>query len=290
VKGFTVAGHIAVDDIITDDGLSVQLGGPPCYAAVLGTVLKFPVKTVTRIGEDFPEVFQPILEDIGVTAQRSHISSTTKFVIDYRYNPRRMSLPSICEPISLKEIEKADRLALCPIANEINPQMMMSLTPSLLALDPQGLLRKVGQDGLVLPKKWMNSVLFEKLDILKTSSSEHTLITGMSDIRKSLGVLKRYGVKNAVITIGKGGSYVSSDSGIYHIPAYPVKEVDPTGAGDVFMAALAAFFDESIEWACAVGSAASSALVETQGVNIEVDKKTILERSESIFSKVRSLG
>ena len=166
---------------------------------------------------------------------------------------------------------------------------MMDASPSFLALDPQGLLRAVEQNSLVSPKKWINTVLFEKLDVLKTSSREHQQITGTHDIEKSLRVLREYGVKNAVITAGNVGSYVLSDSGFYHIPVYPAEEIDSTGAGDVYMATICAFINEGVEWACAVASASSSAIIETRGVEIDLTRDQIIERAEKVYEDIKRL-
>lgn len=41
-----------------------------------------------------------------------------------------------------------------------------------------------------------------------------------------------------VITDGKQGSWFEGESGVQHVPASPVVEIDPTGAGDAFLAAV----------------------------------------------------
>ena len=51
---------------------------------------------------------------------------------------------------------------------------------------------------------------------------------------------KALGAKNVVITCGAEGSFVSGENGITHIPAFPVKAIDTTGAGDVFNGVFAA--------------------------------------------------
>jgi sugar/nucleoside kinase (ribokinase family) len=289
VKDFTLAGHIAVDEVITDAGSFHQLGGPPCFAASLGKTLGFDVKTVTRIGEDFPDEYKPTLDKLGINTTRSHSYPSTRFVLDYRYDSRKMRLPSICEPIKPSDVADAERLLLCPIAGEISDQLMQEVIPSFLGLDPQGLLRSVGSDYLVESKKWCNPEVLRKLDLLKTSSSEHHLVTGTTNIKQSLRILIEYGVDTAVITDGSNGSFVMTGSEFIHVPVYPVDVVDSTGAGDVFIAGLAAYLDEGLSWACAVASASSSAVVETHGIEIKRIKSELFERAECVYEKTTRL-
>jgi sugar/nucleoside kinase (ribokinase family) len=289
VKGFSIAGHIAIDEVITDTESYHQLGGPPCFAASLGKTLGFDVKVITRFGEDFPEEYEPTLDMLGISTKRSACYQNTRFVLDYRYNPRRMRLSTICEPIHPRDVANSERLLLCPIAGEINDQLMEEIDSSFIGLDPQGLLRNIDSDSNVIPKKWWNPKVLSKIDLLKSSSSEHHLITGTKDIKKSLRKLTDHGVDTAVITDGSNGSYVMTDHDLLHVPVYPVNLVDSTGAGDAFIAGLAAYLDEGLSCACAVASASSSAIVETRGIEIKHTKSGILERAEWIQDKIMNL-
>ena len=80
-----------------------------------------------------------------------------------------------------------------------------------------------------------------------------------------------------------------TESEFFRVPVYPVKVLDPTGAGDVFIAGLAAYFDEGLEWACSVASASSSAVVETHGPVILCSREEILERAEYIQESIEKL-
>ena len=289
MKRFTVAGHITIDEVITNTESYHQLGGPPCFAASLGKTLGFDVEIITRIGEDLPDKYEPALETLGISTRRSAGYQNTRFVLDYRYNPRRMRLPTICEPIHPKDVANSERLLLCPISGEINDQLMEEIDPSFIGLDPQGLLRNIDSDSNVIPKKWWNPKVLSKLDLLKTSSSEHHLITGTTDIKKSPRKLTDHGVDTAVITDGSNGSYVMTGAKLLHIPIYPVNLVDSTGAGDAFIAGLAAYLDEGLSWACAVASASSSSIVETRGIEIKHNRSEILERAEWVQDKIMNL-
>ena len=57
---------------------------------------------------------------------------------------------------------------------------------------------------------------------------------------QAFAAYKALGAKNVVITCGAQGSFASTEDGIAHIQAFPVKAVDTTGAGDVFNGVFAA--------------------------------------------------
>jgi hypothetical protein len=275
--------------VITGDGEFLQVGGPPCFCSVLGFSLGFPVEVITEIGFDFPDELVSVLDSLRMRVKKRSSYPTTRFVLDYRHEPRRMKVPAICEPLKIAEVDDIERLLLCPITSEISDELMLAINPCFLALDPQGLVRDIRKDHLVAPREWHNLSVLGKLDLLKTSSNEHHLITGTIEIKPSLRKLINLGVDIAVITDGSNGSYVMTDSDFFRVPVYPVELVDPTGAGDVFIAGLAAFLDEGLEWACSVAAASSSAIVETHGPAIRCNKSLILERTEHIHENLERL-
>lgn len=290
MKGFTVAGHIAVDRVITESGAYDQIGGPPCFCSALGYSLGFDIDVATRIGFDFPEEYVSELDHLGILIKERSSYPTTRFILDYRHEPRRIKVPAICEPIRASDVADAQRLLLCPITGEINEDFMMAVNPGFLALDPQGLVRDIQEDCSVWPREWHNLKVLGKLDLLKTSSNEHHLITKTKNISQSLRRLNGLGVGIAVITDGPNGSYVMTGSDFFRVPVYPVKVIDSTGAGDVFIAGLAAYLDEGLEWACSVASASSSAVVETRGPLIMCGGSEIIERAEHIQEKIEKLS
>ena len=290
MQDFTIAGHVAIDRIIFSDREYTQLGGPPSYSAVLGRTLGFPFEIVTKIGYDFPEKLVPVIHSMGINDRDRSESPSTRFVLDYRYDPRRMRVPSLCMPIRLSEVKNAERLLLCPITREISDELIDALDPEFLGLDPQGLVRDIKQDHSVSSKRWYNQDALRKINLLKTSSNEHQLITGTRDIRRSLRYLIKNGVEIAVITDGDNGSYVMTDSVFFLVPIYEANLVDSTGAGDVFIAGLASHIDEGLEWACAVASASSSAIIETRGPEIICSKKEIYQRAQIILNNIEKLS
>jgi sugar/nucleoside kinase (ribokinase family) len=72
-------------------------------------------------------------------------------------------------------------------------------------------------------------------DIVKISDEELDFLTGEKDlVRGSRHLLETYGLKLVLITLGPDGAYASNGKAQAICPAYAVKTVDTTGAGDSF--------------------------------------------------------
>lgn len=82
------------------------------------------------------------------------------------------------------------------------------------------------------------------IDLIIVNQSECETLTGIypdnqEDCRKALAVFKERGTSEAIITLGSQGSTALQDNEFIFIPAYHVKAIDTTAAGDSFIGALA---------------------------------------------------
>jgi len=88
-------------------------------------------------------------------------------------------------------------------------------------------------------------------DYLIPNESEAETITGMpiqsiDDAKKCAEFLLRQGIRRVVITLGERGSLVAGPDRMELIPAFKVRAVDTTGAGDAFIGSFAVFLGEGL--------------------------------------------
>ena len=112
------------------------------------------------------------------------------------------------------------------------------------------------------------------LDYLVPNESEAESITGMSvrnvdDAKKCAKKLLSGGVKRIILTLGANGSLLAGRDGMEHVPAFSVKSVDSTGAGDAFIGSFAVFLGEGLPEREAVRRANLYAGLSTTGVGTQ---------------------
>ena len=78
---------------------------------------------------------------------------------------------------------------------------------------------------------------------------------------KALNKLRSLGSASVAIKMGSLGAWISNNEEIYHIPAFPVKAIDTTAAGDTYNAALAVGLSEGMEFRDAAHWAAAAAAI-----------------------------
>ena len=94
------------------------------------------------------------------------------------------------------------------------------------------------------PAQPLSSELLSLADILIPNEIEAGLLTGF-DVRdfesaeQAAHQLRQRGAHIVVITLGERGAIAVDDGGVKRVPAFQVKAIDATAAGDAFVAALA---------------------------------------------------
>jgi ribokinase len=78
-----------------------------------------------------------------------------------------------------------------------------------------------------------------------------------------------YGIKRVIITLGANGSLLAGKDSIEHVPAFSVKSVDSTGAGDAFIGSFAVFLGEGLAEREAVKRANLYAGLSTTGIGTQ---------------------
>jgi fructokinase len=75
-------------------------------------------------------------------------------------------------------------------------------------------------------------------DVVKVSGDETRLLFGTDDPAEACRAIRAVGPTLAIVTLGPDGSYFQAAGAEGHVPGFAVAAVDPTGAGDAFVACL----------------------------------------------------
>jgi ribokinase len=114
----------------------------------------------------------------------------------------------------------------------------------------------------------------EGLDYFVPNESEAETITRMpvknvDDAKKCAEKFLTSGIQRIIITLGSNGSLLAGREGMEHIPAFTVKSLDSTGAGDAFIGSFAVFLGEGLPEREAVRRANLYAGLSTTGVGTQ---------------------
>jgi ribokinase len=112
------------------------------------------------------------------------------------------------------------------------------------------------------------------LDYFVPNESEAEAISGMpvrdlEEAKKCAAQLLAMGIRRVIITLGANGSLLAGHDGMEHLPAFPVKSIDSTGAGDAFIGSFAVFLGEGLSEREAVRRANLYAGLSTTGVGTQ---------------------
>ncbi|MGA2547063.1 MAG: PfkB family carbohydrate kinase [Rectinemataceae bacterium] len=104
--------------------------------------------------------------------------------------------------------------------------------------------------------------------IFAPNETELETLTGQSvstidEVRAAAMGLLRKGLSKILVTLGEKGSFLLSTEGETLVPAFPVKSVDTTGAGDAFIGCFATWLVESGDVVKAIKAANKYAALAT---------------------------
>jgi sugar/nucleoside kinase (ribokinase family) len=257
-------GHVTFDE--TPSG--VRPGGSAYYAAVTARRLGLSVGLLTSLSRDYPLDIFP--EGIHVTTVAS--PQTTRYRLGESKGARTLTLLSRAADLETEHLPAAWRGAalavLCPVAGEVDPALAGAFEDAAVAMLPQGWMRKRGRGGLIGPQPW------EDADDLLPQTQ--LLVLSEEDLPRgdeaALAWLQQ--VPLGAITRGRRGAtlYVNGES--YHVEADAARELDATGAGDVFATTLLIEYQRVGDaWeAAAAAACAGAASVEGQGTAAVLDR------------------
>jgi len=283
-------GHLTLDKVITPDSSVHMAGGTSFYFSNAIRNMDAKYILITSLAEK-EKGFVENLREKGVMVNVSYGSKTVYFENIYSHNldRRQQKVLQTGDAFSIDQVEKieASIFHLGPLlAGDIPLELIKALSQKgKVSLDVQGYLRKVENQN-VFPIDWKDKKeALQFVDILKANETEMVMLTGTADVRKGAKLLRDWGAKEVVITLGSKGSVVYADPIFYNIPAYaPAREADTTGCGDTYMAGYLyqRIRHKGIQEAGEFGAAMASLKIESHGpfTGTEADVLKILNRNK----------
>ena len=237
-------------DIADDDPRGWRLGGGVSYSALTTARLGLPTGAIVGVDEAASTASElELLREAGVDVHLVPLAHGPVFVNIERPEGRLQLCRSHSDPLPVAAVPAAWRAApgwiLAPVAAELPPEWAsVPADDALVAVGWQGLLRELEAGEAVRHIAPHPDPIVRRADLVGLSRDDVDRDVPLADL---YGLLRR-GASFAVTHGDRGGLIAHGAHGdrdaaleLRHYPAVPSHEiVDPTGAGDVFLAALAA--------------------------------------------------
>ncbi|MCD4672907.1 MAG: hypothetical protein K8R77_09605 [Anaerolineaceae bacterium] len=222
---YLVIGHLTQD--ITPSG--PVLGGTTSYAALTAAAMGLRVGVLTTYpqGENLPE-----LANVQVAVQPTARATTFENLTTPQ--GRMQIIHHMADALQPEMVPFAWRLTpmihFGPVAHEI-PESMLDIFPDAhLGITPQGWMRRWDVQGKISKGNWSNAARY-----LARASA---VVLSLEDVNGNEETILRYRseTKLLVVTEANKGARLYFGEQMHHFEPPAIREVDATGAGDIFAA------------------------------------------------------
>lgn len=234
---FLLIGHVARDE--TPSG--AKLGGTVAYAGGAMAAFGVPLCLLSSA-----QPAEPVLAELPVNATLHLIPAqqTTTFINRYEGGTRRQTLLGRAAPLTFEHIPAAWQTAsvacLCPLADEVDPQLVCAFPNALRAATLQGWLRTWDAQGTVRRKAWTDAEwVLPQLDFAVLSEE---------DIERDAALEAHFATLAPLLIVTRaerGCTVYQRATPPLHIAAPQVTVVDATGAGDVFFGVFSVLYQQT---------------------------------------------
>lgn len=257
------------------------IGAPAANAAVLCVMWEEESILISRIGKDFyGKQILRVLETYGVEAtyviEDKEFSTPVSAIIANSMNGSRtiFNCPGHQRELNFRYPDRADVILVDGHELQASIEALQKYPNAVSVIDAgtyKEETRTLGAlvDHLVCSQDFARQYMGIQLD---DQNQEVWL--------KAFSLLHEINEKNIVVTLGESGLLYEKEGEICHLPAYRVKAVDTTGAGDIFHGAYAYCIQKgySLEDTLKISSAASAISVQTLGGQPSIpDKERVNE-------------
>ncbi len=253
-------------ETIHGEDFNIFPGGKGANQAAAVAKLGGHVNMVGRVGDDaFGPGLVENLAKLGVGIERLRVekglsSGTALIIVDDQGENRIIVIPGANKKVAPEDVNLA--LPMIKSADYLLMQFEIPLSTVEYGID----MAKTHGLRVILnpaPAQTIQPEILQKVDHLILNEVEASMLTGklVSDIESAKAatrdLLKR-GAGVVALTLGRQGVIIASADDCQHVPAFPVKAVDTTAAGDAFIGGFTVALSEgkSLMDAAMLGNAA----------------------------------
>jgi sugar/nucleoside kinase (ribokinase family) len=242
-----IGGTIAIDNVSTPTAEALNLlGGSAAYASLAASYYCKPAHLVGIVGHDFPVSHLDMLESRGVSLAGVEHSDGESFTWTGEYHENMNERTTHKVGLNVLESWKvkispaiADSQIVVPANMSPENQMEMldqcTADAKFVVADTMDLWIEIANDRL-------HEVL-KRIDLLVINESEARELAGDGNLIVAGEKLLKKGPRFVVIKLGEFGALLfGPGNALFRFHAWPLREiVDPTGAGDTFLGAMAGY-------------------------------------------------
>lgn len=247
----TICGSVSCDVVHRHGRATRQIGGTVWFAGVTLAALGIRVRVLTRLGTADRGVARAFCAR-HVEVRSLPTSSTTTFHNIYGpggRDDRRQRVDAIAEPLPFGAVASALADADLCYLGALHPADLSAEALAFLqrrcevpiAMDVQGFTRHLDGARVRAAVAPDLAALLASCCVVKASNSEACLITGEADAeRAAVGLAEMVSGGEVLVTSGANGAVLVRGGTVHRRAAVPLDDPDPTGAGDILLAAYLA--------------------------------------------------
>lgn len=262
--------HPQIGETVIGYDFRTYPGGKGANQAVAAARLGGKVKMIGRVGKD----------QFG----KELLRTVTNAGVDTKYIIQDSDAPSGVAFITVDDLGKNTIVVASGANARLSPEdvtlaeeafigasvLLLQLECPLIAVERAITLAQKYHLKIVLnpaPAQLLDAELLARVDYLIPNQTELALLSGQDTPVAGINVLAGLGVRKMVVTMGDEGALVVDGNRHEHLPAYRVRVVDTTAAGDAFAGAFAVALTEgsSVWEAARWGNAAGAMTVMRAG-------------------------
>lgn len=274
-------------ETVLGNGFVVNHGGKGANQAVAVSRIGGTVSFISKVGNDtFGSQMRRHYEDEGMDVSYVFVdalapSGVALIIVDGKAENRIVVAPGANGNLREEDIDKAG------LAVEKSEFVLLQLEIPMATVEYAArMAASLGKKVIVNPAPAcpLSEELLRDVYLITPNETEAGILTGITIVDndsafKAAEALFRLGVQNVVITLGEKGALVYNAEVSMFVPAYQVKAVDTTAAGDVFNGALAVALSEgrTLPDAARFACAASAISVTRMGAQNSVPSRDELD-------------